>query len=109
MSRHNIYGEELTDEVALITKTTPAGRTFYGLRFYLKSPPELHHGPDDDDRSAVTIWTPWTEEGGHDHQLVGSLLSNLMREHSRVVMRDAEARQQARAEVEARQQQHSRA
>lgn len=29
---------------------------FHGLRFYLKSPNDLHHSADDDDRSAITFW-----------------------------------------------------
>jgi hypothetical protein len=53
--RINIYSEELTERVERITKEV-GGRKFYGLRFYLKSPPELHHTADDDDTSAVTFW-----------------------------------------------------
>ncbi len=49
--RINIYTEELTDEVEVVEKGG-----FHGLRFYLKSPEELHHDADDDDRSAITFW-----------------------------------------------------
>lgn len=49
--RINVYTEELTDEVEVIEKDG-----FHGLRFYLKSPKELHHDGDDDDRSAITFW-----------------------------------------------------
>lgn len=55
--RINLYEEELTDEVRLVTKTAEnTGITYYGVRFYLKSAPELHSTPQDDDRSAVTFW-----------------------------------------------------
>lgn len=67
--RCNIYAEELTDRVEIISKTTEAG-TFLGLRFYLELPicvpssgghsvshrgPFIHR-PGDDDSSAVTFW-----------------------------------------------------
>ena len=60
--RINVYSQELTKEVALISKDTigPVGetRTYYGVRMYLASPDILHHTPDDDDRSALTFWVP---------------------------------------------------
>ena len=34
------------------------GRTFFGARLFLKSPDALYDTPDDDDRSAITIWGP---------------------------------------------------
>jgi len=66
--RINVYTEELlTGEDALpfaeivtadyISSRTGEPMTNYGLRVYLKSPPELHYIPGrDDDRSAVTFW-----------------------------------------------------
>lgn len=62
--RINIYSEELTDRVEKVTREAN-GTTFYGLRFYLKSPPELHHTADDDDTSAVTFWAGSEEELCH--------------------------------------------
>lgn len=66
--RVNVYAEEMTDQVEIISKTTDDG-TFTGLRFYLHLPvthgqvqlkgPFIHK-PDDDDSSAVTFW------GKHD-------------------------------------------
>jgi len=60
--RVNVYSQELTDEIALISKdgTDSAGEraTFQAVRLYLRSADELHFGADDDDRSAVTIWLP---------------------------------------------------
>jgi hypothetical protein len=66
--RVNIYAEEMTDRVEIISKTTPEG-TFTGVRFYLELPvsvdqPELPkeirgpfiHRPGDDDSAAVTFW-----------------------------------------------------
>lgn len=71
--RVNIYAEEMTNRVELITKQTAEG-SFTGLRFYLELPctipcfdeknkngtknvsgPFLHH-PGDDDSAAVTFW-----------------------------------------------------
>lgn len=64
--RVNIYAEEMTNRVELVTK----GK-FTGIRFYLYLPttvvdnttPEPYnikgpflHGPDDDDSGAVTFW-----------------------------------------------------
>ncbi|MCI0565338.1 MAG: hypothetical protein MN733_43290 [Nitrososphaera sp.] len=80
--RINVYAEELTDEVQLIVREiasdNPDHRIFYGLRFYLESPTELHHTADDDDRSAITIWVPWTKQHGNNRYLVHSLLENLL-------------------------------
>lgn len=55
--RLNIYEEELTDEVTVVsTLAENTGITYYGVRFYMKSAPELHATDQDDDRSAVTFW-----------------------------------------------------
>lgn len=79
--RLNIYAEELTDETELVTKTVTdekfGTRTFYGVRFYLKSPPELHADPADDDRSAITIWVPWTRADGHEFDVVRNIIDGL--------------------------------
>lgn len=73
--RVNVYAEEITDRIELVTKTTDEG-TFTGVRFYLELPvslatpntklggqtgitqvqgPFVHH-LGDDDSSAVTFW-----------------------------------------------------
>lgn len=79
--RINVYGEEITGEVDIVTKSVTddefGERTFYGARFYLASPDVLHHSDDDDDRSAITLWVPWTRRGGHDPAVVTRLLANL--------------------------------
>lgn len=92
--RINIYEEEMTEEVTLIVKAVKQEAdevvTFYGIRFWLESPPAIieHSTPDDDDRSAVTFWV---RESGLDllddimkrgyvishHQLEKALISNL--------------------------------
>lgn len=55
--RINVYNEELTADFQFVEKTVEeTGKTYYGLRMFLKSAPELHHTPEDDDRSAITIW-----------------------------------------------------
>lgn len=68
--RVNIYAEEMTDRVELVTKTID-GKDFVGVRFYLYLPVTVKDskvgGPDevrgpflhrdgDDDSSAVTFW-----------------------------------------------------
>lgn len=79
--RINVYAEELTLETEPITKhgTGKDGveREFYGIRLYLKSPDELHHSADDDDRSAITFWVPWTRKGGHDFDYARRVIAEL--------------------------------
>ena len=71
--RVNVYAEELSQDVELVTKEVD-GQTFTGVRFYLYLPVtrtydpggrgDVHeevrgkfmHGPDDDDSAAVTFW-----------------------------------------------------
>ena len=67
--RVNVYAEEMTDRIEVISKTID-GREFTGIRFYTELPatkthadgtveqvkgPFVHH-PGDDDSSAVTFW-----------------------------------------------------
>jgi hypothetical protein len=56
--RINVYSQELTKEVTLVSKEADTGITYYGARMYLASPDILHHTADDDDRSAITFWIP---------------------------------------------------
>ena len=69
--RVNIYAEEITDRIEIITKKTPEGE-FTGVRFYLELPVTIDGAsadgfrrqvrgpfmlrPGDDDSSAVTFW-----------------------------------------------------
>lgn len=62
--RVNVYAEELTDRVELVTKTID-GREYTAVRFYLELPATVDgkqykapfmHRPGDDDSSAVTFW-----------------------------------------------------
>lgn len=62
--RVNVYAEEITQRVALVSKIIE-GRAYVGVRFYLELPvsvgrsvvrgPFLHH-EGDDDSSGVTFW-----------------------------------------------------
>lgn len=55
--RINIYDEEITGEVELVTKVaSDTGLTFVGLRMFLASPDVLHDTASDDDCSAITFW-----------------------------------------------------
>lgn len=71
--RVNVYAEEMTDRIEIITKEID-GQKFTGLRFYLELPVTVPiqdngkhigytqhqgpfmHRPGDDDSSAVTFW-----------------------------------------------------
>lgn len=63
--RVNVYAEEMTDRVEIISKKID-GQTFTGLRLYLELPVTLPtgvqvsgkfmHRPGDDDSAAVTFW-----------------------------------------------------
>lgn len=73
--RINVYAEELTEDVEIVEKKPDnVDVTFYGIRFYLKSPESLHHSADDDDRSAITLWIPWTQKDGFDSSVIKHLL-----------------------------------
>jgi hypothetical protein len=62
--RVNVYAEEMTDRVEIISKEIE-GQRFTGVRFYLELPATVDgrqyrgpftHQPGDDDSSAVTFW-----------------------------------------------------
>lgn len=82
--RINVYAEELTTETQLVTKTVTdeefGERIFYGVRMFLKSPKELHHSDEDDDRSAITFWIKWTKARGSDAGQLAELFRNLHEE-----------------------------
>lgn len=79
--RLNVYAEEITSETQIIRKVvhTDEGtdETFYGIRMYLLSPKELHHSPDDDDRSAITFWVKWTKREGNNPLYLKYLFADL--------------------------------
>jgi hypothetical protein len=77
--RVNVYAEEVSGEVELTKKTSEQGQDFYGVRLFLASPDVLHHTPEDDDRSAVTVWVPWTKDGGHDTGHVAHVFQEALR------------------------------
>jgi hypothetical protein len=56
--RINVYSQELTKEIAPVSKVADTGIAYYGVRLMLASPDILHHTPEDDDRSAITFWIP---------------------------------------------------
>ena len=56
--RINVYSQELTDETLLISKGSNTGITYHAVQMILHSSTMLHHPPEDDDRSAVTLWLP---------------------------------------------------
>lgn len=56
--RINIYSQELTSEVNMVTKESNTEVVYHAIQFMLHSSERLHHPPQDDDRSAVTFWLP---------------------------------------------------
>lgn len=61
--RINVYNEELTDRVEFRPKTVEkTGNKFYGLHFFLASPDKLHQNENDDDSSAVILWSESPEQ-----------------------------------------------
>jgi hypothetical protein len=60
--RINVYSQELTDEINTIEKKSNTGLVYSAVQLMLHSSPMLHHPPQDDDRSAVTIWLPRSNE-----------------------------------------------
>lgn len=56
--RINVYSQELTNEINVIEKVSNTGLTYTAVQLMLHSSPMLHHPPQDDDRSAVTLWLP---------------------------------------------------
>lgn len=60
--RVNVYSQELTPEVNLIQKESNTGLVYSAVQLMLHSSEKLHHPPQDDDRSAVTIWLPKSTE-----------------------------------------------
>jgi len=70
--RINVYSQELTDEVELVEQPSNTGVIYHAVRLFLQSSPLLHHPPEDDDRSAITLWLPRSRE--RRLRLVGALL-----------------------------------
>lgn len=60
--RMNVYSQEITDEVNVLSKVSNTGLTYSAVQIMLHSSPMLHHPPKDDDRSAVTFWLPKSKE-----------------------------------------------
>lgn len=57
--RINVYSQELTGEAKIVTQVAKdTGLTYHGVRMFLASPNLLHNSPNDDDRSAITLWIP---------------------------------------------------
>jgi hypothetical protein len=78
--RINVYSQELTNEVNTVEKTSNTGLTYSAVQLMLHSSLMLHHPPEDDDRSAVTIWLPKSPE--RREQLARTL--ELMASHVRL-------------------------
>jgi len=82
--RVNVYAEEMTERVEIISKEIE-GQKFTGLRIYLELPvteapgkhiagPFMHH-PGDDDSAAITFW------GKRDLRRVLQVMEKALDEH----------------------------
>lgn len=69
--RINVYSQELLTDfskeevkkvVGPVTQTADTGRTYHGVRLFIDGSERLHNTPDDDDRSAITLWLPKSRE-----------------------------------------------
>ena len=60
--RINVYSQELTNEVLMLSKESNTGIVYHAAQLILHSSSMLHHPPADDDRSAVTFWLPKSKE-----------------------------------------------
>jgi hypothetical protein len=54
----NVYSQELTSEIACLSKSSDTGVRYPAVRLFLHSPQQLHCSATDDDRSAITFWLP---------------------------------------------------
>lgn len=74
--RINVYHEELTSEFVFVEKhIEETDKTYYGFRMFLKSHPDVHHTPIDDDRTAITLWFG-TKEAATDFLSRAALVSS---------------------------------
>ena len=71
--RINVYNEEIEYTLSTFEKVAETGVRFFGVRMWLKSPDDLHHTEDDDDRSAIT----WFFHNGPTSELLADLFANL--------------------------------
>jgi hypothetical protein len=78
--RLNIYSQELTNEVKLISKQSNTSIVYHAVQMIMHSSPKLHHPPLDDDRSAVTFWLPRSPYRREDLALAFEAMAKLCRE-----------------------------
>lgn len=78
--RINVYSQELTEEARLIAKESNTGITFHAVQLVLHSSPMLHHPPQDDDRCAVTVWLPRSNERREQLARTLETMARLVRE-----------------------------
>lgn len=81
--RINVYSQELTDEVLLISKKANTGITYHAAQLILHSSEKLHHPPADDDRSAVTFWLPKSDTRREEIARAFEKLARIFREAPR--------------------------
>lgn len=78
--RINVYSQELTSEAHLIAKGSNTGVTYHAVQLMLHSSPMLHHPPEDDDRSAVTLWLPKSEHRREEFAKTLERMAQLVRD-----------------------------
>lgn len=78
--RVNVYSQELTSEVNVTEKISNTGLIYTGIQLMLHSSPMLHHPPQDDDRSCVTLWLPKSQARREDLAKTLELMASKVRE-----------------------------
>ena len=78
--RINVYSQELTEEVRLISKESNTTVSYHAVQMMLHSSPMLHHPPEDDDRSAVTFWLPKSASRRESLAMVFESMARMVRE-----------------------------
>lgn len=59
ISSENLYGQgNIPPTVEHLEKRSNTGALYSAVRMFLHSSGQLHHPPQDDDRSAITWWLP---------------------------------------------------
>ena len=75
--RINVYHEELTTEICFVEKYVSETKlTYFGVRLFMRSAPELHHTSNDDDRTAITFWWGTKEAAVRYFELISLSLKN---------------------------------
>lgn len=60
--RINVYSQEIIPEVDCGVSPSNTGVLYSYVRMFFHSSDKLHHPPQDNDRSAITLWLPKSQD-----------------------------------------------